>query len=177
MASRLGACSHGSVSRSSTSDDVGLTGDPPSEGSAEAGRPVAPENATSIYRWVAAALVLSVLFTGGYTISKVISGYRHHRDALALFGRKVRHEAETHRWHYEVVSARDEGLLLYLQRTHFIEPDHAVAEWNGGKLDALIASTEKASGLMPQLTGAALSQLKSNEREKEQGTSYVLITR
>ena len=57
------------------------------------------------------------------------------------------------------------------------EPDRAVAEWNGGKLDALIASTEKASGLMPQLTGAALSQLKSNEREKEQGTSYVLITR
>jgi hypothetical protein len=41
----------------------------------------------------------------------------------------------------------------------------------------LIASIEKASGLMPQLAGAALSQLKSNEREKEQGTSYVLITR
>ena len=59
---------------------------------------------------------------------------------------------------------------------HFIEPDNAVAEWNGGKLDALIASKEKASGLMPQLTSVALSQLKSNERKKEQGTSYVLIT-
>src|SRR5216117_3475486 len=161
------ACSHGSVSRSSTSDDVGLTGH----------RPVATENATRIYRWAAAALVLSILFTGGYTISKVISGYRYQRNALAIFGRQVRREAAAHRWRYEVVSARDEGLLLYLQRTHFIEPDHAVAEWNGGKLDALIASTEKASGLMPQLTGAALSQLKSNEREKEQGTSYVLITR
>jgi hypothetical protein len=41
----------------------------------------------------------------------------------------------------------------------------------------LIASREKAAGLMPQLTGAALSQLKSNDRKKEQGTSYVLITR
>jgi hypothetical protein len=123
------------------------------------------------------ALIIAILFTGGYTISKVISGYRYQRNALAVFGRDVRREAAAHRWRYEVVSARDEGLLLYLRKTHFIEPDHAVAEWNGGKLDALIASTEKASGLMPQLVGAALSQLKSRAREKEQGTSYVVITR
>ena len=173
---RLVACSHGSVNRSSTSDDVGLTGHPPSQGCGEAGRPVATENAMRIYRWAAAALVISVLFTGGYTISKVISGYRYQRNALAIFGREVRREAAAHHWRYEVVSARDEGLLLYLRRMHFIEPDNAVAEWNGGKLDALIASKEKASGLMPQLTSAALSQLKSNERKKEQGTSYVLIT-
>jgi hypothetical protein len=170
LAAQIGgvrACSHGSVSRFSACDDVDLTGH----------RPVATENATSVYRWAAAALVLSLLLTGGYTISKVISGYRYHRDALAIFGRKVRHEAETHRWRYEVVSAKDEGLLLYLQKTHFIEPDHAVAEWNRGKLDALIASTEEAPNLMPQLAGAAPSQLKSSERTKEQGTSYVLITR
>jgi hypothetical protein len=173
---RLVACSHGSVNRSSTSDDVGLTGHPPSQGCGEAGRPVATENAMRIYRWAAAALVISVLFTGGYTISKVISGYRYQRNALAIFGREVRREAAAHHWRYEVVSARDEGLLLYLRRMHFIEPDNAVAEWNGGKLDALIASKEKASGLMPQLTSVALSQLKSNERKKEQGTSYVLIT-
>jgi 4-amino-4-deoxy-L-arabinose transferase-like glycosyltransferase len=164
---RLGACSHGSVSGSSTSDDIGLTSH----------WPVATENATRIYRWAAAALVLSVLFTGGYTISKVISGYRHHRDALAIFGREARREAAAHRWRYEVISAKDEGLLLYLQKTGFIEPDYAVLEWNQGNLDALIASTEKASGLMPQLAGAALSQLKSNERGKEQGNVYVLITR
>lgn len=164
---RVRACSHGSVSRFSACDDVDLTGH----------RPVATENATSVYRWAAAALVLSLLLTGGYTISKVISGYRYHRDALAIFGKKVRHEAETHRWRYEVVSAKDEGLLLYLQKTHFIEPDHAVAEWNRGKLDALIASTEEAPNLMPQLAGAAPSQLKSSERTKEQGISYVLITR
>jgi 4-amino-4-deoxy-L-arabinose transferase-like glycosyltransferase len=174
---RVWACSHGSASRLSTNVDSSSTGRSPSQGCGEAGRQVATENATSVYRWAAAALVLSVLFTGGYTISKVISGYRHHRDALAIFGREVRREAAAHRWRYEVVSARDEGLLLYLQKPHFVEPDDAVAEWNGGKLDALIASTEKASGLMPQLAGAALSQLKSNEREKEQGNVYVLITR
>src|SRR5881398_2740636 len=83
---RLVACSHGSVSRCSTSDDVGLTGH----------RPVATENARRIYRWAAAALVISILFSGGYTISKVISGYRHHRDARAVFGRDVRREAAAH---------------------------------------------------------------------------------
>jgi 4-amino-4-deoxy-L-arabinose transferase-like glycosyltransferase len=174
---RVAACSHGSVRRPSNSDDSSQTGHPSSQGCGEAGRQVATENkATRIYRWATAALVISILFTGGYTIFKVNSGYRNHRDALALFGRKVRHEAETHRWRYEVVSAKDEGLLLYLQKTHFIEPDHAVAEWNRGNLDALIASTEKAPGLMPQLAGA-LSQLKSTERKKEQGNVYVLITR
>jgi 4-amino-4-deoxy-L-arabinose transferase-like glycosyltransferase len=167
----------GARSRSSTSDYVGLTGHPPSLGSGEAGRPVVTENATRIYRWAAAALVLSILFTGGYTISKVISGYRHQRNALAIFGREVCREAAAHRWRYEVVSARDEGLLLYLQKTHFIEPDHAVSEWNNGNLDAMVASTEKASGVMSQLRGATVSQLRSKERKKEQGTSYVLITR
>jgi hypothetical protein len=84
---------------------------------------------------------------------------------------------EVHHWRYEVVSAKDEGLLLYLRKTHFIEPDRVVAEWNSGNVDALVASTEKAPGLMLQLQGAALSQLKSNERKKEQGMGYVLITR
>src|SRR6266536_3262461 len=88
---RLGACSHGSVSRFSPSVDSNLTGRAPSQGCGEAGTQVATENkAMSVYRWAAAALVLSVLFTGGYTISKVISGYRHHRDAIAIFGREVR---------------------------------------------------------------------------------------
>ena len=123
------------------------------------------------------ALVFAILFTGGYTIFKVISGYRDHRDVLVVFGNNVRHEAGAHRWRYEVVSAKDEGLLLYLRKTHFIEPDRAVAEWNGGNLDALIASTEKVPALLGELRNASLSSLKSNERNKEQGRDYVLITR
>ena len=97
----------------------------------------------------AGSAVFAIFFTGGYTGWKVITGYRDHRDALAVFGRNVRHEAEAHHWRYEVVSAKDEGLLLYLRKTHFIEPDGAVTEWNAGNLDALVASTEKAAVLMP----------------------------
>jgi 4-amino-4-deoxy-L-arabinose transferase-like glycosyltransferase len=127
--------------------------------------------------YLATALIFSIFFAGSYTTWRVITGYRDHRDALAIFGRDVRREAEAHHWRYEVVSAKDEGLLLYLQKTHYIEPDHAIAEWNSGNLDALVASIEKAPRLMPQLRGATVSQLKSSDRKKEQGTGYVLITR
>jgi hypothetical protein len=74
------------------------------------------------------------------------------------------------------VSAKDEGLLLYLQKTRYIGQGGAAAEWNDGNLDALIASTEQAEDLMPQLRGASVSQRKSSERKKEQGMDYVLIT-
>ena len=127
--------------------------------------------------FLAVALISGILFTGGYTILKVVSGYRDHRDALVVFGRKVRYEAETNHRCYEVVSAKDEGLLLYLRKTHFIEPDRAQAEWNDGNLDALVVSTEKAPAVMPQLQGAAVSQLKSNQARDGRETGYVLITR
>ena len=126
--------------------------------------------------YLAVALMFAILFTGGYTISKVISGYRHHRDALATFGRDVRRDAKTHHWRYEAVSAKDESLLLYLQKTRFVEPAEAIAEWNRGNLDALVTSTQKASGLMRDLRDAALSDLKSTTRKGEQEKGYVLIT-
>ncbi|HEU5236386.1 MAG TPA: hypothetical protein VFU37_04545, partial [Pyrinomonadaceae bacterium] len=129
------------------------------------------------YHWSVIALAFAILFTGGYTTWKLVSGYRDHRNALAVFGCDIRREAEAHHWRYGVVSAKDEGLLLYLRKTHFIDPDRAVAEWNAGSLDALVASTEKAPGLMPQLRNASLSQLKSNERKKGRGSGYVLIVR
>ncbi|PYK63894.1 MAG: hypothetical protein DME50_16515 [Verrucomicrobia bacterium] len=139
-------------------------------------RPAAPSR-TGWRPYLAIALLFAILFTGGYTIWKIVTGYRDHRDALAVFGRDVRREAEARHWRYEAVSAKDEGLLLYLQKTHYIEPDHAIAEWNGGNLDALVASTEKATRLMSELRGATVPQLKSSDRNKEQGTGYVLITR
>jgi 4-amino-4-deoxy-L-arabinose transferase-like glycosyltransferase len=127
--------------------------------------------------FLAIALLFAILFTGGYTAWKVVTGYRDQRDALAIFGRNVLREAKARHWRYEVVSAKDEGLLLYLQKTRYSKPDGAVAEWNAGNLDALVASTEKLPGLMPQLRGATISQWKTNERKKEQGMGYVLITR
>jgi 4-amino-4-deoxy-L-arabinose transferase-like glycosyltransferase len=138
-------------------------------------RPDAPSR-TAWRPYLATALAFAILFTGGYATWKVVTGYRDHRDALAIFGRDVRREAEARHWRYEAVSAKDEGLLLYLRKTHYIEPDRAIAEWNGGNLDALVVSTEKAPRLMSKLRGATVSQLKSSDRKKEQGTDYTLIT-
>jgi 4-amino-4-deoxy-L-arabinose transferase-like glycosyltransferase len=156
-------CSHGPAGRSSESIESDET----------AHRAGATRTALArFYRWSALALALAILFTGGYTGWKVIIGYRDHRDALAVFGRNIRQEAQDRHWRYEVVSAKDEGLLLYLRKTRFIEPQHAITEWNNGNLDALLASTEKATTLMPRLRDAVLSkstQARANE--------YVLITR
>ena len=142
-------------------------------------RKLSGENAARrSYLWTVAALVFAILFTGGYTTWKVIIGYRDHRNALAVFGRNILHEAEARHWRYEVVSAKDEGLLLYLRKTHFVKPSEAITEWNAGNLDALVASKEKATVLLRELKGAALSQLESNEQERyEEGRGYVLITR
>ncbi|HEX3280552.1 MAG TPA: hypothetical protein VHR36_04925, partial [Pyrinomonadaceae bacterium] len=139
-------------------------------------RPDGPSR-TAWRPYLATGLVFAIFFTGGYATWKVVTGYRDHRDALAIFGRDLRREAEARHWRYEAVSAKHEGLLLYLQKTHYIEPDRAVAEWNVGTLDALVVSTEKAPRLIPQLRGATVSQLKSSDRKKEQGTGYILITR
>jgi 4-amino-4-deoxy-L-arabinose transferase-like glycosyltransferase len=162
-------CSYGAMGRSSkstVSDDT-------------ARRAVATRTAlTRVYFWSAITLAFAILFTGGYTSWKVIDGYRDHRDALAVSGKHIRHEAEARHWRYEAVSAKDEGLLLYLRKTNFIEPADAITQWNAGNLDALIASKEKAETLMRDLQGAVLPQLESNEREqREQGRGYVLITR
>src|SRR5436309_3690149 len=127
--------------------------------------------------YLAIALLFAILFTGGYTIWKVVTGYRDHRDALAVFGRNVRREAEARHWRYEAVSAKDEGLLLYLRKTHYLAPDGAIAEWNGGNLDALVVSTEKAPVLLRDLQRAAIFQLKSIERREEESKGYLLITR
>ena len=76
------------------------------------------------------------------------------------------------------MSAKDEGLLLYLRKTHFVEPSDAVTEWNAGNLDALVASKQKAAALMSELKGDARAQSQLNEREEHQeGRGYVLITR
>ena len=123
-----------------------------------------------VERWCAAALLLSILCTGGYSGWKVVSGYRNHRDALVKFGRTVRQQAAANHWRYEVIDSSDEGLLLYLQKLHFIQPETAIAGWNSGNLDALIAPAEKAPRLVRDLQNGSIAQ-------KDDKSTYVLITR
>ena len=114
-------------------------------------------------------MLLSILCASGYGGFKVFSGYRHHRGALVKFGHAVRDEAVTNHWRYEVINASDEGLLLYLQRLHFVPRDNAVAEWNRGEIDAVVAPAEDASQLLRDLQAGSMARMDNR------GT-YVLIT-
>jgi hypothetical protein len=128
------------------------------------------------FRWVAAILALAVLFSAGYAAGRVVTGYRDHRDALSIFGRKVREEAARNHWRYEAVGSTDEGLPLYLMRPHFLKPDIAIAEWNSGKIDALAVPANQAPQLMHELHDST-RRFESVERKNLRRAKYVLLTR
>ena len=129
-----------------------------------------------VQRLAVGALALALFLTGGYTAFKVASGYGGQRNAVVEFGRLVRQEAAVHHWRYEAVAGRDEGMILYLDKTGFVEPESAVAAWNAGELDALIVPAEEAANYARQLHGPTLTPLTSTKRA-EQGSTYVLLAR
>jgi 4-amino-4-deoxy-L-arabinose transferase-like glycosyltransferase len=117
------------------------------------------------------ALTIAIAFAGGYSGFKVFTGYRNHRNALVEFGRKVRLEAATHNWRYEVLKSNDEGMLLYLEKLHFIDPAQAIQSWNDGTVNALVLPAKAMPVVMGDLNGAALSPITSANK------AYVVITR
>lgn len=129
----------------------------------------------TILRWVTAALILSIFSATGYSGYKIFTGYRNHRDALVKFGRAVRAEAARHHWRYEVLESSDEGLLLYLQRLHFVTQERAIAEWDFGNLDALVARADRLSSLLPALRDSHASEIHTSDRADGEH-DYVVIT-
>jgi len=132
-----------------------------------------------VSQWSAAALFFAFFFTGGYTLWKVVPGYRDHRDALARFGRAFRNECLAYHWRYEAISPSvgGNGMLPYLEKTHFIEPDEAKKEWNSGAVDALVVPTADAPRWKRELRNVSLSPLRSGKRKNERGNGYTLLTR
>jgi hypothetical protein len=129
-----------------------------------------------VFGWLAGALAFAVVFTGGYTVFKIVSGYEGRRDAVAEFGRAVRHEAAAQHWRYEAIAGSDEGMLLYLEKTHFMEPSQALSEWNLGHLDALVVPAEQAAPYAT-LADASAPPLVSAPRQSERGGDYVRLVR
>jgi 4-amino-4-deoxy-L-arabinose transferase-like glycosyltransferase len=133
-----------------------------------------------VLQWSAATLLFSILFTGSYVIGKVLSDYRDNANHLEVFSRAVNEQAVVHNWRYEVIAGGatgSEGMLLYLQKPHFIKPDEAVQEWNREALDALVVPKSKISELMRELQKAAISPLRSVDRKTYPQIGYVLVTR
>lgn len=76
-------------------------------------------NSLRIRRIAIFTIIFAAIFTGVYSAMRVIDSYRNDRDALVKFGREVRRIAAAEHLRYEVLPARDEGLLLYLERPRF----------------------------------------------------------
>jgi 4-amino-4-deoxy-L-arabinose transferase-like glycosyltransferase len=127
-------------------------------------------------RWIAATLTTAVFFTVGYSIIRIADGYRNHRAALSIFGRRVRQEAAKNHWRYEAVGKSDEGLPLYLMRPHFLKSEVAAAKWNNGEIDALAVPADQAPDLMRELHDSA-RRFESDTRKDLKRPNYVLLTR
>ncbi len=121
------------------------------------------------------ALIVACLASSAYSAQKVIIGYRSDDAALVEFGATVRREAAASGWRYEVMGGREEGLLLYLRRTHFITKSDAIERWNAGALDALVAPAEESGELLQKLPGSAPSGLEASITINGQRRRYLLL--
>ena len=101
--------------------------------------------------WWRGALIFSLVFTGGYAAWKIGSRERESADALVRFSHKVREVTERNNWRYGVLGGREEGMLLYLHRDHFLPLNEAARQWNAGALDALVVPNLPS---LPSLAGA-----------------------
>ena len=133
------------------------------------------KNVTRKLRWLGSALAVAIIFSASYVAVRVVAGFRDHRNALSTFGRKVRDEAAPRNWRYEAIGSTDEGLPLYLTRPHFLKPDHAIADWNAGKIDALAVPANEAPQLMRELHDATI-RFESVTRKNLRRPNYVLLT-
>jgi hypothetical protein len=132
---------------------------------------------TIVDRLCAAAIILSVVFTAGYTARKIVLASREKRDAFAVFGRAVVKDTIAHGWRYAVVGGEDEGMLLYVRRTEFLEPEQAIAAWNEGKLDALVVPDDEIDGLLPRLQGGEPKKILTSGPAGRYRKRYFLLVR
>jgi 4-amino-4-deoxy-L-arabinose transferase-like glycosyltransferase len=130
---------------------------------------------TIIDRICAVAIILSVVFTSGYTARKVALGSREKRDAFAVFGRAVVKDTIAHGWRYAVIGGEDEGMLLYVRKTEFLEPEQAIVLWNGGRLDALVVPDDELDELLPRLRGDPKTVRTSNPAGRYRKRYFLLV--
>ena len=132
---------------------------------------------TIVDRLCAAAIILSVVFTSGYTARKIVLARGEKRDAFAVFGRAVVKDTIAHGWRYAVVGGEDEGMLLYVRRTEFLEPEQAITAWNDGKLDALVVPDDEIDGLLPRLQGGEPKKILTSGPAGRYRKRYFLLAR
>ncbi len=127
--------------------------------------------------WSALALGLAAIGFSGYVAAQVVGGYRTEEAALVNFGAEVRTRMRAEGGRYAVVGGKEEGLLLYLRRLHFLETSEAVAIWQRGELEAIVAPTEDLPRLLVALPNAEVSRLEATVMINDRPRRYQLVTR
>ena len=130
---------------------------------------------TIVDRVCAAAIILSAVFMTGYTARKIVLAGRELRHAFPIFGRAVVKEVAQHHWRYGVIGGEDEGMLLYVRKTEFLEPEQAIVLWNGGKLDALVVPDDELDEVLPRLHGDPKTVLASNPAGRYRKRYFLLV--
>lgn len=131
----------------------------------------------SVRKWIGGAVLFACLFTSSYAAHKLVTSFRSDRGALAKFGRAVRETAAANGWRYEVIGGREEGLLLYLRRTRFLEINEVAERWSGARLDAVVAPAEDVPRLLELLPAALPSGLEAAVTIDGRPRRYVLLRR
>jgi hypothetical protein len=111
----------------------------------------------------------------GYTVRKIVLAQREQRHAFPMFGRDVLKEVIQHHWRYGVIGGEDEGMLLYVRKTEFLDPDQAIVLWNGGKLDALVVPDDELDELLPRLRGDPKTVVTSNPAGRYRKRYFLLV--
>jgi hypothetical protein len=127
--------------------------------------------------WSMLAVIAACLLASGYSVQKVVRSYRAGEGNLVAFGAEVRAEAAKNGWRYDVVGGRDEGLLLYLRRTRFINPNEAAQRWSAGELDALVVPAEDAPQFLTYLPGSARTGVEASATINGEPRRYMLLLR
>ena len=75
------------------------------------------------------------------------------------------------------VGGEDEGMLLYVRRTEFFEPEQAAVDWNAGRLDAVVVPDDEMEDLLPRLRGGEPKKLLTSKPAGRYGKRYFLLVR
>ena len=123
------------------------------------------------------AIILACVGMTGYVANRIVVARREERAAFAEFGRDVMKKAAENGWRYNVLGGDDEGMALYVRRTEFAWPDEAAADWNAGKLEALVVADDDVAGVIALLKGPRPQRVLTSKRAGRYKKRYHLLVR
>lgn len=123
-----------------------------------------------VLRWCALALAIACVMTSAYATGRIVAASRRDDAASVRFGENVRAKAAAHEWRLAVIPGREEGILLYLRQLRFATVEEAIADWQSGRLDALVVPVTEEIRLTQRLPDAEAIEfgdaVQTNPRER-----------